>query len=65
MLKPTMKWNGDPDFEFKIEGFSDASHAPNPDDRRSVNASAVFLCGAPVVMKSQGQKIMTLSSTKA
>ena len=30
-----------------------------------VRASNVYLCGAPVVMKSHGQKIVTLSSTEA
>jgi hypothetical protein len=48
-----------------VDGCSDASYAPDPDNRKSVSASDVFLCGAPVVMKSQGQKIVTLSSTEA
>jgi hypothetical protein len=64
-LKPDRKWNGDPQFEFLITGRSDSDYATDTDTRKSVSGSAVFLEGAPVVMRSSGQKSVTLSVTEA
>jgi hypothetical protein len=64
-LKPNCKWDGDPKFEFIIMGWSDSDYAMDTDTRKSISGSAVFLEGAPVVMRSSGQKSMTLSMTEA
>ena len=31
LLKPNMKWNGDPNFEFIIKGVADSDHAKDPE----------------------------------
>jgi hypothetical protein len=64
-LKPNCKWDGDPKFEFIITGWSDSDYATDTDTRKSVSGSAVFFEGAPVVMRSSGQKSVTLSVTEA
>jgi hypothetical protein len=64
-LKPNRKWDGNPNFEFIIEGRSDSDYAKDTDTRQSVSGSAVFLEGAPVVMRSSSQKSVTLSVTEA
>jgi hypothetical protein len=48
VLKPTSKWDGDPNFEFIVEGRSDSDYAKDPEKRRSVSGYSTFLCGAPV-----------------
>jgi hypothetical protein len=65
LLKPNGKWNGDPNYEFEIKGRSDANYATDPATRRSVSGSSVFLEGAPVVAKSNGQKSVTLSTAES
>jgi hypothetical protein len=63
-LKTNRKWDGDPKFEFIITGWSDLDFAMDTNTRKSISGSAVFLEGAPVVMRSSGQKSMTLSLTE-
>jgi hypothetical protein len=65
MLQPTMKWDGDPNFEFIITGRSDSDFAKDPERRRSVSGYSTFLCGAPVTMKSRMQRCVTLDVTSA
>jgi hypothetical protein len=65
LLKPNGKWNGDPTYEFVIGGRSDANYATDPATRRSVTGNSVFLEGAPVVMKCNGQKSVTLSTAES
>jgi hypothetical protein len=65
VLKPTSKWDGDPKFEFTVEGRSDSDYAKDPEKRRSVSGYSTFLCGAPVTMKSRMQGCVTLSVTEA
>ncbi len=65
LLKPSEKWDGDPNFLFTIEGRSDSDYAKDPEKRRSVSGYSTFLCGAPVTMKSQMQGCVTLSVTEA
>ena len=43
VLEPTRIWDGSKDFEFKIHGRADSDYATNPDDRKSVLGSRVFL----------------------
>ena len=64
-LKPNAFWEGDPSFEFEIEGRSDSDYAKDPEKRRSVSGYSTFLCGAPVTMKSGMQGCTTLSVTEA
>jgi hypothetical protein len=65
LLKPNMKWNGDPNFEFVIKGRSDSDYAKDPERRRSVSGYSTFLCDAPVTMKSRMQGCVTLDVTSA
>ena len=64
-LRPNEVWDGSPDFEFTITGRSDSDYAKDLDTRRSVSGYSSFLCGAPVTMKSQTQRCVTLSVTEA
>jgi hypothetical protein len=65
LLKPNRKWNGDPNFEFIITGYSDSDYAKDTDTRKSVSGNAVFLEGSPVLQRSSTQKSVTLSVTEA
>ena len=65
LLKPQGTWNGDKDFEFKIDGYADANYATNIENRKSVSGYSVFMCKAPVGMKSGGQKSVTLSTAES
>jgi len=65
VLKPNATWDGNPNFEFVMEGVLDSDFAENANTRCSVSGYAVFLCGAPVVMESSMQLCVTLSVTEA
>jgi hypothetical protein len=65
LLKPTMKWDGNPDFEFIVNGRSDSDFAKDPERQRSVSGYSTFLCGAPVTMKSRMQGRVTPDVTSA
>ena len=64
-LQPKRTWNEDPTFAFEIIGKSDTDYAKDPDTRKSVSDSTVFLEGAPVVIRSGQQNSVTLSSAEA
>jgi hypothetical protein len=64
-LKPTRKWDGNPDFEFEIVGMTDSNHATNVATQRSVSGCSAFIEGAPLSMKSSGQKSVALSTAEA
>ena len=64
-MKPNAVWDGNPDFEFEIEGWSDSNYAKCPITRRSVSGYSTFLNGCPVTMKSQMQKTVKLSVTES
>eukprot|EP00980_Cylindrotheca_fusiformis_P024838 scaffold12577_cov64-Cylindrotheca_fusiformis.AAC.1 len=65
-LKPFGEWDGvDRDYEFEINGKSDADYAKDVDNRRSISGTSVFLNGAPVCMRSGQQQSTTLSTTEA
>jgi len=64
-LKPSVVWNGDPNFEFVIRGKADSNYATCPDTRKSVSGYSTFLCDAPVTMKSGMQKVVALSVSEA
>ena len=65
VIRPNCKWDGNKDFEFVIEGFSDSEYAKCPDTRKSVGGSTVTLCGAVVVDKSKKSPTVALSVTEA
>ena len=65
ILQPNTQWNGDPEFEFTICGKSDSDYAKDLDSRKSVSGGVVYLNGAAVSCKSQGQKIVAQSTTEA
>ena len=50
---------------FILKGRSDSNYATNVETRKSVSGMEVTLNGAPVVMRSVGQKIIALSVTEA
>jgi hypothetical protein len=64
-LTPVGHWDGDPSYEFEIEGYADASYKPYHDIALSVGGHAVFLQGAPITEKSKVQQSTTLSLTEA
>ena len=65
VLKPNATCDGNPNFDFVIEEVSDSDFAKDPDTRCNVSGYAVFLCGAPMVIKSSMQLCVTLSVTEA
>jgi hypothetical protein len=48
-----------------LEGYSDASYAPNSEDRKSVSGYAFKMNGAAISWKSKKQPIVSLSSMEA
>ena len=64
-LKPSEKWDGSKEFEFTISGFSDSDFAKEPTERKSVSGWAVFLNGAPILMRSKMQDCTMLLVTEA
>ena len=64
-LAPTGTWDGNPEFEFTITGFGDASYKPYLDTDKSVGGHCVFLNDAPISEKSNVQQCTTLSITEA
>ncbi|KAL7474764.1 hypothetical protein ACHAW6_000717 [Cyclotella cf. meneghiniana] len=66
VLKPTGIWDGkDKNFMFKIRGRSDSNYATDPESRRSVTGTIVYLNDAPIAFSSVTQKHVTLSVTEA
>jgi hypothetical protein len=65
VLKPDVKWNGDPEFKLVIRGISDPDFAKDPETRTSVSGHSTFLCRAPVIQRSTMQSIVALSVTEA
>jgi hypothetical protein len=66
VLKPTGKWDGkDKTYEFVVRGRSDSNYATDPESRRSVTGTVVYLNDAPIMFGSVTQKHVTLSVTEA
>ena len=66
VLKPTVSWDGkDKSFKFKICGCSDSNYATDPESRRSVMGTVVYLNDVSMVFSSVTQKHVTLSVTEA
>ena len=66
LLKPSGSWDGkDREFKFKIRGRSDSNYATDPDSRRSITGTVVYLNDSPIAFSSVTQKHVTLSVTEA
>ncbi len=65
LLKPTKKWDGTNEFQFKIRGRSDSDYVKCTWSRRSVSGYMVFLKDAPVMHRSATQKTVALSVSEA
>jgi len=66
LLKPTGTWDGkDRSFKFKIRGRSDSNYATDPESRRSITGTVVYLNDSPIAYSSVTQKHVTLSVTEA
>jgi len=63
-LNPLMGMKNARKEKFIIKGRGDSNYATNTETRRSVSGIEVTLNGAPVVMRSVGQKIVALSVTE-
>jgi hypothetical protein len=64
-LAPKGNWDGNPEFEFSVTGYADASFKPYLDTAASVGGHAVFLNDSPIAEKSKLQQSTTLSVTEA
>eukprot|EP00957_Ditylum_brightwellii_P054520 4130425-Ditylum_brightwellii.AAC.1 len=64
LLKPEGKWNGQNRFMFELTGCSDSEYAKD-ESRRSVNRWSVFLCKAPISVKSKMMPVIVLSVAEA
>ena len=66
VLKPSGLWDGkDRNFKFTIRGRSDSNYATDPESRRSVTGTVVYLNDSPIIYGSVTQKHVTLSVTEA
>jgi hypothetical protein len=65
LLKPDVKWNGDPEFKLVIRGISDSDFAKDPETRKSESGNSTFLCGAPFIQCITMQRVVALSVTEA
>jgi hypothetical protein len=64
-LKPVGTWDGLKDYKFEISGLSDSDYAKDPDNCRSISGTSVFLCKAPVALRSRQQNMTTLSTVES
>lgn len=64
-LKPTRKWDGKREFEFKMHAVSDSSYASDPETGRSPGGWTTFLEDAPIEAKSKVMPIVALSPTES
>jgi hypothetical protein len=65
VLKPDVKWNGDPEFILVIRGISDSDFVNKPETQKRVSGNSTFLCGAPAIQRSTMQSIVVLLVTEA
>jgi hypothetical protein len=59
------KSNTESSNEWNMITYSDSDRASDKGNRKSVTGFSIFLNGAPLLWKSQGQKTVSLSSTEA
>ena len=63
-FKPSIKWNGDHNFEFVISGKSDSDYAKCPATSKSIIGYITLLCDVFVTVKSEMQRIVALSTSE-
>ena len=64
-LKPMRKWDGNPEFEFKVRGKSDSNYGTDPTNRHSMMGKVTYLENALVAIANKQQEGVTLSITEA
>jgi hypothetical protein len=65
LLKPSRKWDGSNEHQFRIRGKLDSDYAKDTQARQSVSGYVVYLEDAPTMHRSATQKTVALSSCKA
>jgi hypothetical protein len=65
LLKPSQKWNGSNEHQFRIRGKSNLDYAKDTHTRCSVSGYVVYLEDAPKMQRSATQKTVAFSSCKA
>ncbi len=65
LVKPSQKWDGSNEHQFRIRGRSGSDYAEDTQTRRSVSGYIIYLEDASAMHRSATQKMMTLSSCKA
>jgi fructose-1,6-bisphosphatase len=65
MLALKLKQNFSKDKKMHIEAYSDSEFAGVRETRASVYGFVIFVCDAPISLKSRSNKSVTLSSTEA
>ncbi len=64
LLKPSQKWDGSNEHQFRIRGRSDSDYAKDTQTQCSVSGYVVYVEDAPTMHKSATQKTVALSSCK-
>jgi hypothetical protein len=65
VLKPSRKWDGSYEHQFRIRGRSDSDYAKDTQTRQSISGYIVYLEDALTMHRSATQKTVALSSCKA
>jgi hypothetical protein len=65
LLRPSQKWDGSNEHQFRIRGRSDSDYAKDTQTRRSVSGYVVYVEDAPTMHRSATQKTVALSSCEA
>ncbi len=65
LLKPSQKWDGSNEHQFRIRGRLDSDYAKDTQTRRSVSGYVVYVEDAPTMHRSATQKTVALSSCEA
>jgi len=65
LLRPSRKWDGSNEHQFRIRGRSDSDYAKDTQTRRSVSGYVIYLEDSPTMHRSATQKTVALSSCEA
>jgi hypothetical protein len=60
-LRPMRKWDGRSPIKLRIYGKSDANMSSDPESRKSISGTTVYLEGTPVMARSGSQEKVSLS----
>ena len=64
-INPNIQWDGSKDYEFCIEGYSDAAYNSCPDTSSGVSGCTTTFIGVPVITRSSTQRTAKLSVCEA